>query len=86
MIGIDKLIAQPEYPIIKSIKSVNNDIAIVWINTFEAILTFLLIEYITVTHEYIIPKIKIKCVEEIKKEEDVNVTTCEQTKRKRYHT
>ena len=35
---------------------------------------------------YIIPKIKIKCVEEIKKEEDVNVTTCEQTKRKRYHT
>ena len=60
MIGIDKLIAQPEYPIIKSIKSVNNDIAIVWINTFEAILTFLLIEYITVTHEYIIPKITIK--------------------------
>lgn len=26
---------------------------------------------------YIIPKIKIKCVEEIKKEEDVYVTTCE---------
>lgn len=26
---------------------------------------------------YVIPKIKIKCVEEIKKEEDVNVTTCE---------
>lgn len=26
---------------------------------------------------YIIPKIKIKCVEEIKKEEYVDVTTCE---------
>ena len=41
IMGIDKFIAQPLYPIIKSIQSVSIDIAMDCTITFEAMLIFL---------------------------------------------
>ena len=41
LMGIDKFIAQPLYPIIKSIQSVSIDIAMDCTITFEAMLIFL---------------------------------------------
>ena len=60
IIGIDKLIAQPEYPIIKSIHKVSKDIAIECTNTLDAILIFLCTEYITAIQIYTIPAKTIK--------------------------